>query len=299
MVCVAEREKGRCRCGLVRDNRLDKMFNLSGSVPARLHAYPACPRGGMHASQHCSLRAVPCAGLRGVLGEVGKLDADGQRGQRSPRRRRGQGRGSQFGDGEIDDPVAKVHPLEAFRPGETRLIIQEYPARCLRAVNHDVKFDGGKAEEDKLRALAREMFEVMYATQGVGLAAPQVGINVRLLVYNPEGFPDRGEEFVLCNPRIVGRGRRTDRMEEGCLSFPEVYGDVERACEVDVEARDVEGNEVQLRLQGWQARVFQHEFDHLDGLLFHDRMDVQVRAKVQPRLDALVASYVGEGDPAL
>jgi len=245
---------------------------------------------------------VPWARLGDVLGEVERLGTvKGEPGAGQPRRkkRRGQARGGPSVEGPSP---AEAHPLDAYRPGETRVEIQAYPARCLRAANQEVRFDGeggGEAGGGRLRALAKDMFELMYATDGVGLAAPQVGVNVRLLVYNPEGVPGRGEEFILCNPRIVGRGKRTEWMEEGCLSFPEVYGDVERACEVEVEAQDVDGKPIRLSLEGWQARVFQHEYDHLDGVLFHDRMDARVRAKVQPRLDSLAARYAGEGEPAL
>ena len=97
-----------------------------------------------------------------------------------------------------------------------------YPSPALRAKNVPVRdFDA------RLEALAEEMFHVMYKTDGVGLSAPQVGVNVRLMVYNPEGCPKRGEEYVLCNPKITKASTETDFMEEGCLSFPGVLGDVE------------------------------------------------------------------------
>jgi peptide deformylase len=70
------------------------------------------------------------------------------------------------------------------------------------------------------------MFDIMYKTDGIGLAAPQVGVNARLMVYNPEGSPDSGSESVLVNPRIVSKSRTTCWMEEGCLSFPDTFADV-------------------------------------------------------------------------
>eukprot|EP00951_Prasinocladus_malaysianus_P007248 scaffold52096_cov30-Prasinocladus_malaysianus.AAC.1 len=100
--------------------------------------------------------------------------------------------------------------------------IVKYPDPVLRAPNGRVAtFD------DDLKKLAAEMLEVMYQDDGVGLAAPQVGVNVQLMVFNPEGIKGHGEEFILCNPRIISTGKDSDIDEEGCLSFPGILGDVE------------------------------------------------------------------------
>jgi peptide deformylase len=102
------------------------------------------------------------------------------------------------------------------------LSIQKYPAACLRANNAPVEtFDAN------LEALSRAMFTIMYETVGCGLAAPQVGVNYRMMVYNEAGEPGRGKEVVLCNPKIVKYSKETDMFEEGCLSFPKMYADVE------------------------------------------------------------------------
>jgi len=102
------------------------------------------------------------------------------------------------------------------------LAIAKYPAPCLRAKNAPVEcFDAN------LEALSKAMFKIMYETIGCGLAAPQVGVNYRMMVYNEAGEPGKGREVVLCNPKIVKYSKETDLFEEGCLSFPKMYADVE------------------------------------------------------------------------
>lgn len=97
----------------------------------------------------------------------------------------------------------------------------------------------------------------------MGLAAPQVGVNVRLMVFNESGKRGSGQEMVLVNPEIVSSSKTTELDVEGCLSFPKIYGDVERSTEIVVKAQDAKGQPVSLTLKGFVARVFQHEFDHL------------------------------------
>ena len=135
----------------------------------------------------------------------------------------------------------------------------------------------------------------MYAAQGVGLAAPQVGVNKRLMVYNPEGDEKKWvQEVVLVNPRIVGRSEGTDEEQEGCLSFPDMSGVVERNKWIKVEAQNLKGKTIKKKFAGWEARIFQHEYDHLDGVVYVDRLKDAEKEKVQPRLDELVADF-GEG----
>ena len=245
------------------------------------------------------------------------------------------------------------------------LAIAKYPAPCLRAANAPIV-----AFDDSLEALSRAMFKIMYETVGCGLAAPQVGVNYRLMVYNEAGEPGKGREVVLCNPKIVKFSKEKDFFEEGCLSFPQMYADVEvgvardsarlfsferplalnlahsRACErlkhkytlirdssrvmgrnvsnyarlreifeedvrrarlepttdcsfppsqrpigVQIEAQNLKGKKFKMTLEGFEARVFQHEYDHLDGVLYHDRMSPEVRSTVQNQLDGFVAAY--------
>jgi len=130
-----------------------------------------------------------------------------------------------------------------------------------------------------IQKLIDDMFETMHEYQGVGLAAPQVHESVRLFV---AGFPasrERDEEeagrvpeMVLINPEIRPEGTETDEDWEGCLSIPEIRGRVPRARRITVRAYDRRGNAIELRAGGFTARVVQHETDHLDGVLFLDRM---------------------------
>jgi len=171
-------------------------------------------------------------------------------------------------------------------PG-TALRILEYPHPLLRAPNAEVRdFDAG------LQRLAKEMFSIMYASRGVGLAAPQLGINQRLMVFNPEGRKEKWlSEVVLCNPRIVDSGPGGPVEVEGCLSFPGFTADVERAGWIKVEYQDAKGKVRRKKLVGWEARIFQHEYDHLDGVLYVDRLSEAERSRVQPELDQLIAAH--------
>ncbi len=164
-----------------------------------------------------------------------------------------------------------------------------YPDPRLRRPNEPVGEFGGPLE----RAV-REMFELMYATKGVGLAAPQVGMNSKMLVYNPEGDPqEAGEERVLCNPRILRKSGEKDVAEEGCLSFPGIYVQVERSLSVVVEAQDLRGRPFRLELSGWNARIFLHEFDHLDGILFIDRITPGDKVRIKSALEELKDRFSG------
>ena len=129
------------------------------------------------------------------------------------------------------------------------------------------------------RAIA-DMVETMYDEAGIGLAAPQVGISLRLMVV---GHDERREPRALINPRIVDRGGQVTA-EEGCLSIPGVFAQVTRAEWVDVEAKDVDGHPVKLHGRGLLARVLQHEIDHLDGVLFIDHLDPVARDRIKRRI---------------
>ena len=130
--------------------------------------------------------------------------------------------------------------------------------------------------DDKIRKLAEDMHETMIAENGVGLAAPQVGILQRLIVIHiPPEYDDEDPEerwLTLINPEIVKAGGN-DLGLEGCLSFPDLTGDVPRYKWVNVRALDENGKPVRLKAKGTLARVLQHEIDHLNGVLFFDRME--------------------------
>eukprot|EP00879_Flechtneria_rotunda_P011885 GHRR01012414.1.p1 GENE.GHRR01012414.1~~GHRR01012414.1.p1 ORF type:complete len:181 (+),score=44.90 GHRR01012414.1:1653-2195(+) len=118
--------------------------------------------------------------------------------------------------------MQKAVPVVEYLQWKTPLSIIKYPDPKLRAVNAKIGvFD------DKLRQLAQQMFQVMYEDDGVGLAAPQVGVNIRLMVFNETAERGNPAETVLVNPEIVEKGKVTDIDVEGCLSFPQVYADVE------------------------------------------------------------------------
>ena len=134
------------------------------------------------------------------------------------------------------------------------------------------------------RDTAAAMMEAMYAEGGVGLAAPQVGIEQKLLVLNPSGSKeDRTEELVLLNPKVTKKkGYEFD--EEGCLSFPGIQAEVERAIKITLTYQDLEGQPQTMSAEGWLARIIQHELDHLEGVLFTDRLTPVDKLRVRPQL---------------
>jgi peptide deformylase len=143
---------------------------------------------------------------------------------------------------------------------------------------------------DTLRATIQEMFRLMYAAKGIGLAANQVGLPLRFFIVNLSGDAENTEEeLVFINPDIKNR-RGQEEGEEGCLSLPGLYADVKRAAEIVVEAFDLDGQPFQATLDELAARVVQHESDHLDGVLFIDRIDEFTLAELQPRLDDFTAA---------
>lgn len=120
------------------------------------------------------------------------------------------------------------------------------------------------------RALIADMFDTMYAADGVGLAAPQVGVGDRVIVVDPR--QEDVQAFALVNPVILERSSELDKAEEGCLSIPGLQEIVERPVRVTVEGLDREGATVRMAVDGFVARILQHEIDHLDGVLFIDRV---------------------------
>lgn len=140
--------------------------------------------------------------------------------------------------------------------------------------------------DDKLKTLVEEMFESMYAAQGIGLAAPQIGISQRLTVIDISFKKNPDEKIVLINPEIVAReGKQFE--EEGCLSLPEIREKVRRAARVKVKAQDVSGKWFEVEGEELLARAFQHEIDHLDGILFIDHLSRLKRDLVKSRIRKL------------
>ena len=142
----------------------------------------------------------------------------------------------------------------------------------------------------ELAKLAEGMLETMHAYEGVGLAAPQVGIGKRLFVLqDPEG-----PEMCLINPTITDH-EGEEEGEEGCLSMPTIYAMVTRPSHVRVQAWDVEGNALDFEAEGFLARIIQHEYDHLEGILFPERLDIITRqAKLEEWAEAREKILSGE-----
>jgi peptide deformylase len=154
-----------------------------------------------------------------------------------------------------------------------------------------------------IKQLAADMFETMYAYKGIGLAAQQVSVALQLTVIDVRGVTDRPSSLelkgqpadvnglmpmVLLNPEIKPVGQPVAG-PEGCLSFPEIYADITRPDIVDVKALSLEGKPIEFRCGGLLARVVQHEADHLNGILFIDRMDKKTKADLKDELDLLMA----------
>jgi peptide deformylase len=129
----------------------------------------------------------------------------------------------------------------------------------------------GKVDE-AVRSLARDMLVSMYAARGIGLAAPQIGVHQQLLVIDLEIEDPQSPPLVLINPEITAVGGTICTYEEGCLSIPGVYLDVVRPSVVEVSYRDEMGRPKKLKADGLMARCIQHEMDHLNGVLFVDRV---------------------------
>jgi peptide deformylase len=159
-----------------------------------------------------------------------------------------------------------------------------------------------------VKKLIADMFETMYAYKGVGLAAQQVGVATQVTVIDVRGVTDRPStleldgqpadvnEFmplVLINPEVTPVGKPVAG-PEGCLSFPEIYADVTRPESVDVKALNKAGKPFEFRCGGLLARAVQHETDHLNGILFIDRMDKKTKEEVRDELDLLQADTKAE-----
>jgi len=172
--------------------------------------------------------------------------------------------------------------------------VLQFPDKRLRRVSEPVA-----AITDEIRALAEEMLDVMYDEPGIGLAAPQLGEPLRLVVVDTEWTEEGAERrpAVLVNPEIThAEGRIV--WTEGCLSVPDFTADVQRAERVHLRALDLEGRPIEENAEGLRAVCFQHEIDHLDGILFIDRISRLKRSLyVQRRKKALRRGEDGAGDP--
>ena len=134
--------------------------------------------------------------------------------------------------------------------------------------------------DDRIRLLVRDMFETMYAAEGVGLAATQVGVGKRVVVLDVSPVDEKIAPVAVVNPEIVSRDGSITAVE-GCLSVPGVQGEVCRAETVEVRGMDEQGKPLRIRASGILSRALQHEIDHLDGILFIDRLSSSAAASAK------------------
>lgn len=176
-------------------------------------------------------------------------------------------------------PLTPPAPDPAVKPAEKQSVAEPagrhvdpptfeivlYPSPALRRMAQPIP-----AVTDLVRQVAARMVELMHAAPGVGLAGPQVGLDWRIFVANPTGQP--ADDRVYINPVLTGPSREQDDEEEGCLSLPGIRGEIRRPRQITIEATDLDGRRFTATSDDLEARVWQHECDHLDGVLIIDRM---------------------------
>ena len=148
----------------------------------------------------------------------------------------------------------------------------------------------------ELRNIVREMFDLMYEHKGIGLAANQVDLPYRMFILNLSGDAGQPElEHVFINPAL-SRPSGTVEADEGCLSFPEIFAPVRRAERISVSAYNLGGEELNLRIEGLLARAVQHEYDHLDGRVFTDRLSPAALLSIREHIEDLELVFHGDRD---
>jgi peptide deformylase len=177
-------------------------------------------------------------------------------------------------------------PADSVVIGPLQLVEYPHPA-LLRRTKPVARIDAA------LAAAVEQMFDIMYDARGVGLAANQVALPYRLFIVNCEGERGQGEEHVFINP-VISRPRGTAIQEEGCLSLPGVRMDVRRPERIVVDAWSLDGQAVHLDVDGLLARVIQHEFDHLEGRLFTDRLPEAAALEVRRALESFREVHAGK-----
>ena len=151
------------------------------------------------------------------------------------------------------------------------------------------KSDTVETFDRKLRDLARDMLETMYAAPGIGLAAPQVGVKVRLLVVDISAGEEKGNQIILVNPEILER-EGEQKGEEGCLSIPGFTATVARPQRIRIAGQDTRGNRVELEAEDLLARAICHEVDHLAGILYLDRISFFKRDLIKRKIRKMIRS---------
>ena len=157
------------------------------------------------------------------------------------------------------------------------LKIVKYPSPILKKKSEEVS-----PNDQSLRSLAPQMVETMRKNQGIGLAAPQIGVAKKIIIVT------EGEEaHVFLNPRIVKQSKEKEQDEEGCLSLPGLFVKILRSKQVEVVAETLEGEEIRVTARGLGARIFQHEIDHIEGKLIINRINPLLRWKLRNQLKNL------------
>ena len=215
-------------------------------------------------------------------------------------------RGSQLsgGDSLLSPPLIllaaiclRPPPIDDYNRSETvetseplPVQIVKYPHPTLRHKSKPLRrIDSG------LKQMVHQMLDLMYTNQGIGLAANQVDLPYRLIVLNIRSDATASqEEHVFINPVIAQHKGGMEEKEEGCLSLPEIYAPVRRSAKILLSAFDLAGQEVSLELSGLYARVVQHECDHLDGVLFVDRLSPANLLKIKQDLEDMELAFSGE-----
>jgi len=162
--------------------------------------------------------------------------------------------------------------------------VLKYGSKELTTVSSPVSVYG-----EDLQELVRDMTDTMYAESGIGLAAPQVGVNLRVIVVDVEGPDGNRDALKLINPQILSSEGR-EKGEEGCLSIPGFTALVERPQKIKVQAEDPEGGRIELDAEGMLARVICHEVDHLDGILYLDHLSFLRRDVIKRKIKKLIKS---------
>jgi len=157
--------------------------------------------------------------------------------------------------------------------------IQTYGKEVLRTATREIP-----VIDDELRTFVADMFETMYAAEGIGLAAPQVGRSIRLFVIDLEPLDETEGKRVFINPKIHEYGLEQDEYEEGCLSIPTIREIVRRPTRIHITYQDMDGVEHDEEIEGFLARVIQHEYDHLEKTLFVDHLSSLKRSLLKKTL---------------
>lgn len=176
--------------------------------------------------------------------------------------------------------------VEKKLPGSlTDLQIVQYPHPTLRYKSKPII-----RVDRELKLLVREMFDLMYEARGIGLAANQVDLPLQVFIINTSGDPDQGEELVFMNP-VLSSPKGSHEAEEGCLSIVDVNAMVARPEQVHVSAYDLSGNEINMTVDGLLAKAIQHEKDHLEGVLFIDRISESAKKQIDDELEDFLIEF--------